>query len=69
MYPARDLNMALALSALSPSKSPLVFAIFMRELLLNCSGITTPPFYEASCTCFRRDLSGTGSDFTDILVK
>ena len=69
MYPARDLNIALALSALSPSKSHIVFAIFKRELLLNCRGITTPPFDEASRTCSRRDLPGIGSDFTDILVN
>ena len=69
MYPARDLNMALALSALSPSKSLLVFAILKRELLLNCRGITTSPSDEAPRICFRRDLSETGSDFTDILVN
>ena len=63
MYPARDLNMAL-----SPSKRLLVFAIFKRELLLNCRGITTPPSDEASCTCFRRDLSGTGIQ-TYLLIR
>ena len=59
----------LALSAVLPSKSLLLFASFERELLLNCMGSPKPPSEKAPCTFLSSNLSGIGSNFSDIIVK
>ena len=59
----------LALSAVLPSKSLLLFASFERELLLNCMGSPKPPSEKAPCTFLLSNLSGIGSNFSDIIVK
>ena len=58
-----------ALSAVLPSKSLLLFASFERELLLNCMGSPKPPSEKAPCTFLLSNLSGIGSNFSDIIVK
>ena len=58
----------LALSAVLPSKSFLLFASFERELL-NCMGSPKPPSEKAPCTFLLSNLSRIGSNFSDIIVK